>query len=117
MVDRNGNTVLAYAPAPKGKTRHDSDPIEQSGQAIVGLLNEAAETARATCEEAVRRAQKLSHEFRAAEDKVHVHDLHRTMLSLLGLEHTRLTYSFLGREQRLTDVGGQVDLSERLLRA
>jgi uncharacterized protein (DUF1501 family) len=55
--------------------------------------------------------------FRAAEDKVHVHDLHRTMLSLLGLEHTRLTYSFLGREQRLTDVGGQVDLSERLLRA
>ena len=70
MVDRNGNTVLAYAPAPKGKTRHDSDPIEQSGQAIVGLLNEAADTARATCEEAVRRAQKLSHEFRAAEDKI-----------------------------------------------
>jgi chromosome segregation ATPase len=70
VVDRNGNTVLAYAPASKGKTRNDGDPIEQSGQAIVGLLNEAAETARATCEEAVRRAQKLSHEFRAAEDKI-----------------------------------------------
>jgi hypothetical protein len=55
--------------------------------------------------------------FRATEDKVHVHDLHRTMLSLLGLDHTRLTYSFLGREQRLTDVGGQMDLSGRLLQA
>ena len=55
--------------------------------------------------------------FRAVEDKVHVHDLHATMLSLLGLDHKKLTYLFLGREQRLTDVGGQNDLSERLIRA
>ena len=52
--------------------------------------------------------------FRAVEDKVHVHDLHATMLSLLGLDHTRLTYLFEGRERRLTDVGGQNDLAQRL---
>jgi hypothetical protein len=55
--------------------------------------------------------------FRAVEDKVHVHDLHATLLTLLGLDHRRLTYLFEGRERRLTDVGGDNDLSERLIRA
>ena len=55
--------------------------------------------------------------FRAVEDKVHVHDLHSTMLSLMGLDHTRLTYLFEGRYRRLTDVGGQNNLAERLCRA
>jgi hypothetical protein len=55
--------------------------------------------------------------FRAVDDKVHVHDLHATMLSLLGLDHQRLTYLFEGRQRRLTDVGGMNDLSERLSRA
>ena len=39
---------------------------------------------------------------------VHVHDLHATMLQLLGIEHTRLTYRFQGRDYRLTDVFGTV---------
>ena len=55
--------------------------------------------------------------FRAVEDKVHVHDLHATMLSLLGLDHERLTFFFEGRERSLTDVGGQNDLAARLMRA
>ncbi len=55
--------------------------------------------------------------LRAIEDRVHVHDLHATILSLLGLDHTRLTYLTQGRDMRLTDVGGQNDLSERLTRA
>jgi Protein of unknown function (DUF1501) len=55
--------------------------------------------------------------FRAVEDKVHVHDLHATMLSLLGLDHQKLAYFFQGRNRRLTDVGGQNDLSKRLLLA
>jgi hypothetical protein len=50
----------------------------------------------------------------AAEDKVHVHDLHATILSLLGLDHRKLTYFFQGRDFRLTDVGGKNDLSGRL---
>ncbi len=43
-----------------------------------------------------------------AEDPVHIHDLQATMLHALGLEHTRLTYNFMGRAFRLTDVGGNV---------
>lgn len=46
--------------------------------------------------------------FRAAENPVHVHDLHATALHLLGLEHTRLTYRYSGRDFRLTDVAGKV---------
>ena len=44
----------------------------------------------------------------AVENKVHVHDLHATILHLLGLDHTRLTYRFGGRDMRLTDVAGEV---------
>jgi hypothetical protein len=46
--------------------------------------------------------------LRAAEDKVHVHDLHATMLHLLGIDHERLTYFHNGRSYRLTDVAGNV---------
>jgi len=46
--------------------------------------------------------------FYAAEDKVHVHDLHATILHLLGLDHERLTYRYGGRDFRLTDVEGNV---------
>jgi uncharacterized protein (DUF1501 family) len=42
------------------------------------------------------------------EDKVHVHDLQATLLHCLGLDHTRLTYQYMGREFRLTDVAGTV---------
>jgi uncharacterized protein (DUF1501 family) len=52
--------------------------------------------------------------LRAAEDKVHVHDLHATMLALLGLDHKRLTYLFQGRDFRLTDVHGEKNLAPRL---
>jgi len=44
----------------------------------------------------------------AIEDKVHMHDLHATILHLLGIDHTRLTYPYAGREFRLTDVHGRV---------
>ncbi|MEX0704612.1 MAG: DUF1501 domain-containing protein [Planctomycetales bacterium] len=46
--------------------------------------------------------------LRAEVDKVHVHDLHATILHLLGLDHELLTYSHNGREERLTDVAGRV---------
>jgi hypothetical protein len=46
--------------------------------------------------------------FRAVTDKVHVHDLHATILHLLGLDHERLTYRHAGRDFRLTDVHGRV---------
>lgn len=46
--------------------------------------------------------------FAAAEKKVHVHDLHATMLHLLGIDHEKLTYRYAGRDFRLTDVHGRV---------
>jgi hypothetical protein len=46
--------------------------------------------------------------YYAVEDKVHVHDLHATILHLLGLDHTRLTYRYAGRDFRLTDIHGEV---------
>ena len=46
--------------------------------------------------------------FQAVENKVHVHDLHATMLHLLGFDHEKLTYRYSGRDFRLTDVHGKV---------
>lgn len=46
--------------------------------------------------------------FKAEQNRVHVHDLHATVLHLLGIDHTRLTYSYSGRDFRLTDVHGNV---------
>lgn len=46
--------------------------------------------------------------FKAVEKPVHVHDLHATILHLMGLDHTRLTYRYSGRDFRLTDVAGTV---------
>ncbi|MFO0904231.1 MAG: DUF1501 domain-containing protein [Pirellulales bacterium] len=46
--------------------------------------------------------------YKAVQNKVHVNDLHATLLHLLGLDHTRLTYRFNGRDFRLTDVAGNV---------
>ncbi|WP_040351884.1 DUF1501 domain-containing protein [Blastopirellula marina] len=46
--------------------------------------------------------------FRAVHDKVHVHDLHATILHLMGIDHQKLTYEYSGRNFRLTDVHGHV---------
>ncbi|MCE9527046.1 MAG: DUF1501 domain-containing protein [Planctomycetales bacterium] len=48
------------------------------------------------------------HGIKAEEKKMHVHDLHATILHLLGLDHTRLTYNYSGRDFRLTEVHGNV---------
>jgi uncharacterized protein (DUF1501 family) len=46
--------------------------------------------------------------FQAVDGKVHVHDLHATLLHLLGLDHEELTFRWAGRDMRLTDVHGRV---------
>jgi uncharacterized protein (DUF1501 family) len=46
--------------------------------------------------------------YTAVEKRVHVHDLHATILHLLGLDHANLTYHYSGRDFRLTDVDGEV---------
>ena len=51
--------------------------------------------------------------YYATEDRMHIHDMHATMLHLLGLHHEKLTYSYGGRSFRLTDVAGRV--AEKIL--
>jgi hypothetical protein len=46
--------------------------------------------------------------FKAAVDKMHIHDIHATLLHLLGIDHEKLTYRYAGRDYRLTDVHGRV---------
>ena len=46
--------------------------------------------------------------FKAVEKPVHVHDLHATLLKLLGFDHEKLTYRYAGRDFRFTDVHGNV---------
>jgi hypothetical protein len=46
--------------------------------------------------------------WHTVENKVHVHDLHATVLHLMGLDHEKLTYRYAGRDYRLTDVYGRV---------
>ena len=46
--------------------------------------------------------------FEAVTDRVHVHDIHSTILHLMGLDHERLTYFHQGRNESLTDVHGNV---------
>ena len=46
--------------------------------------------------------------YKAVENKAEMHDLHATMLHLLGINHEQLTYRFSGRDMRLTDVHGVV---------
>ncbi len=48
------------------------------------------------------------HGEKAVDKKMHINDLHATMLYLLGLDHTKLTYQYSGREVRLTDLAGTV---------
>jgi hypothetical protein len=52
--------------------------------------------------------------LRATVDPVHLHDMHASTLAMLGLDHTKLTYRYLGRDFRLTDVAGKTDLAAKL---
>ena len=46
--------------------------------------------------------------YHAVENRMHIHDLHATVLAALGLDHLKLTYQYAGRDFRLTDVAGSV---------
>ena len=50
----------------------------------------------------------LTYSYNITEDPVSVHDLHATILHLMGVDHERLTYRFQGRDYRLTDVHGEI---------
>ena len=86
----------AESPAPADATKRPamtSAECQVKGGTVVGTTDEIG--------------------YAAAENPVHVYDLHATALHLLGLDHTLLTYFHGGREQRLTDVHGRI-VSEML---
>lgn len=56
----------------------------------------------------IRYGQTDDYGYYAVQDKVHLHDLHATLLHLLGLDHLQLTYRYAGRDFRLTDVHGEI---------
>jgi hypothetical protein len=74
-----------------------------------------------TARVSVDRAGFVTHLFeqladrKATEDKATMHDLHATLLGLIGLDHRKWTYPFQGRDFRLTDVGSENDLTSRLI--
>ena len=56
----------------------------------------------------IRYGATDEHGYQAVENKSHIHDLHATMLHLMGLDHEKLTYNYAGRDFRLTDIHGEV---------
>ena len=46
--------------------------------------------------------------YNVVEDPIDIHDMHATILHLMGMDHTKLTYKFQGRDFRLTDISGNV---------
>jgi len=70
MIDASGKAVVPFAPGSRDAPKEDGKEIDTCGRAIVALLSEAADTARATCEHAMSTAQKLSQKLQAAEDQI-----------------------------------------------
>jgi Protein of unknown function (DUF1501) len=60
------------------------------------------------CRAGLRYGATDEYGYYAVENKIHIHDLHATLLAFLGLDHERLTYRYAGRDFRLTDVSGTV---------
>ena len=85
---RNGSKLLGPRPSPARLHDLDGRRRRQAGRHASAQTDELG--------------------YNVVEDPVHVHDLHATILHLLGLDHKKLTYKFQGRDFRLTDVSGNV---------
>lgn len=71
MNQRDPEKVIPFAPSPREQPRpSDGDPIDRSGQAIVGMLQQAVDVAQQNCERAMDIAHKLSLKLREAEDRI-----------------------------------------------
>src|SRR5579872_3236406 len=64
------DSVIPFAPANRHPGRQDTDQLEQAGQTILRLLHKAAGVAEANSQQALDMAQKLSHQLRAAENRI-----------------------------------------------
>ena len=109
----------AHGPEGAGPARRHARPLGRRVRphADVARATTAATTTRtasrcgwpaAASRPGIVHGETDDYGYYAVEDKVHVHDLHATILHLLGLDHTKLTYRYAGRDFRLTDVHGEV---------
>ena len=93
-----------FGRTPYGEYREDPSKV--------GRDHQAKGFSMLLCGGGVKRGivHGATHELGAGvvEDPVHVHDLHATILHLMGIDHTELTYRYGGRDFRLTDVHGQI---------
>ena len=99
-------------PAGKGggrpQTREDIDLAKAYASRAQREKDERIAAEAAKQEEARKRREARAKLAELVKDKVEIHDLHATMLYLLGIEHTKLTFRFGGRDMRLTDVPGEL---------
>lgn len=71
MSERAPESLKKIIPfAPTGRSRDEGDPMDRSGQAIIALLQQAADTANVNCDRALELARKLSMQLRAAEEQI-----------------------------------------------
>ena len=68
--DYDSKSVIPFAPAAKNAASGGADQLDKAGQTILGLLHKAAGVAEANSQHAIEMAQKLSHQLRAAEDRI-----------------------------------------------
>ncbi len=104
--------VASSANAKAAQNPGDAEAMKQLGgaeTALTGTLGRLFAVAEAYPDlKANQEMMRLMEELTSTENKVHVHDLHATILALLGFDHEKLTFRHSGRDFRLTDVHGRV---------
>ena len=109
-----GNAAITLATAALGSWSTPNPamsapaPAEEAISEETVLVIAAAVAAFLGKRAPIRQIRLLGSAAWAQQGRVTIHDLHATMLHLLGLDHTRLTFHFGGRDMRLTDVHGEV---------
>jgi hypothetical protein len=82
--------------------------VNGGGDAVTAKWSALHVEKRFTTQSVLKVGYDSGRDCYSVENKVHVHDLHATILHLMGLDHERLTFRFGGRDYRLTDVHGHV---------
>jgi len=90
-----------------GKAHDQTDHLPHAGVCLVVVASAAAVAQEDTREPGMIYATD-EFGFKVVENAVYIHDLHATILHLLGLDHEKVTYRYSGRDFRLTDVAGNV---------
>src|SRR2546430_8884933 len=110
MIDRNEKTVIPFAPGSKGNVRVDGVPGDESGKAIIALLKDAADIARATCTQAINAAQKASSQLRAAEDRIKELESEVTdrKSTRLNSSHSQISYAVFCLKKKKTTKGARI---------